>query len=84
MEAWMAAYIGEMALAIIAGLVAWGFKSWSSQLKDSTNRILDMLESLTADFHDHKMEVERRVTRIETKVDIVHDENLEWRRKDKE
>ena len=77
MEDFIAAYLSEIIISGVAGMVAWGFRSWSTALKETTNKILSKLEYLTQEFHAHKVDVERRVTRVETKVDIIHGEDIE-------
>jgi hypothetical protein len=70
-------HLGEIIVGIVMSLVAWGFRSWSQALKETTTKILTKLEYLTQEFHAHKVDVERRVTRVETKVDIIHQKDID-------
>lgn len=71
MESLISDYLGEILTGIVLGLFALAFRSWSSALSNSTERILGKLESLVKEFHHHRVETERRVTRMETKVDDI-------------
>lgn len=88
MDNFVVEHLGEIIMGTVMSLVAWGFRSWSQALRETTNKILNKLEYLTQEFHAHKVDVERRVTRVETKVDIIHSENLDkifgHRREEKE
>jgi len=52
---------------VLAGF-AWAFKSWASIVKESSNVILEKLETLYAEFHNHRLDTEKRITRNETKL----------------
>lgn len=82
MESLFSEYLGEVIVSVILAILAWSFKSWSSTLERSTNTILDRLTDLQKDFNAHRVEVERRVTRVETKVDIVHTDVTNLKRKE--
>ena len=75
MEQFLANYIGELAVTTVLALLAWSFRSWSSTLEKTTDKILNKLADLQRDFNQHRVDVERRVTRVETKIDIIHSEN---------
>lgn len=76
-ENFVASHFGEIIVGSVLSLLAWSFRSWSAALKETTTKILNKLEYLTQEFHQHKVDVERRVTRVETKVDLIHTENIE-------
>jgi len=57
----------------------FAFQSWAKSLRNSTDRILSKLEGLIIEFHNHRVDIENRVTRVETKVDIEALERREER-----
>lgn len=82
MESFLSSYFGEMLVAGVLAMFGWGFKSWSSSIKQATDTILAQLESLQKEFHQHRIDVERRVTRVETKVDIIHEDTRRKRERE--
>lgn len=72
MESWVASHFGELMIGAVLTIFGWAFRAWAGAIQKSTDAILTGLKSLQADFHQHRVEVERRVTRVETKVDILH------------
>ena len=66
-------YIPEIVVGLVLAVFGWAFKSWSATIKDTSNRILERLEKLASEFHHHRIETERRVTRVETKVDSLRE-----------
>jgi len=76
MENLLVEYVGEVVVGIVLALLTLSFRNWSQTLERTTNSILDKLAELQRDFNQHRVEVERRVTRVETKVDLVHSEAL--------
>jgi len=76
METFITEYLFELIVIIPMAIVGWAFKNWSTTLKSTTEQILLKLDYLMRDFHQHKVDVERRVTRVETKVDLLHEDNV--------
>ncbi len=76
METFFSENLLELLIVIPIAIAGWGFKSWSSALKSTTSQILIKLDYLMQEFHQHKVDVERRVTRVETKVDLLHEDNV--------
>lgn len=76
MENLLVEYIGEIIVGVVLALLSLSFRNWSATLERTTNSILSKLAELQRDFNQHRVEVERRVTRVETKVDLVHLEAL--------
>jgi hypothetical protein len=74
MESFLTSYFGEILVAGVLAVFGWAFKSWSGSIKQATDSILLGLNSLQKEFHQHRVDVERRVTRVETKVDIIHED----------
>lgn len=77
MENLISNYIGELVVGIALALLAWGFKAWATRLDMLAKKfegmydgIIHKLNELTQEFHTHRVEVEHRVTRVETKVDL--------------
>lgn len=71
MEQLLVDHIGELIVGSVLMLLAWGFKAWSVSIKDATISILDKLDYLTKEFHQHRVDIERRITRVETKATIT-------------
>lgn len=72
MESLFSSYFGEILVAGVLALFGWAFKSWSTSIKQATADILNLQKELQREFHQHRVDVERRVTRVETKVDLLH------------
>lgn len=81
----IAAHFGEFIVGIVLLVFGWAFQSWAKNLKASSeqwgqqlqrnsDRILSKLEGLAVEFHNHRVDIENRVTRVETKVDIEREE----------
>lgn len=79
MEQFIVSYFGELLVGGVLMMLAWAFKSWSTSIKEATNSILSKLDYLTKEFHQHRIDIERRVTRVETKVDIIHEDTSDPR-----
>ena len=61
-------HFGELVVGIVLMVFGVAFRSWSNAVSHSTGKIINELKSLSREFQQHRIEVERRVTRIETKV----------------
>lgn len=70
-EAWIAEYGSQLVIGLILIVFGAAFKSWSTTLKDVTEKILGKLDYLTKEFHQHRVDVEKRVTRVETQVESL-------------
>lgn len=79
MEA-IAEHLGEVIVGAILMVFGFAFQSWAKSLRSSTDRILHKLEGLVVEFHNHRVDIENRVTRVETKVDIEALERRESRK----
>lgn len=77
----LAQYFGEIFVGIILMIFGFGFQSWAKSLRISTDRILSKLEGLVIEFHNHRVDIENRVTRVETKVDVERLERHEARQR---
>lgn len=64
--------IEEYAAELIGGslllLFGWAFRNWAGTIKESIREILDMLRSLSREFHNHVVTTENRVTKVEEKI----------------
>lgn len=74
-----AQYFGEILVGGVLMVFGFAFQSWAKGLRISTDRILEKLEGLVVEFHNHRVDIENRVTRVETKVDIDRLERREAR-----
>ena len=59
---------GEIVIAIVAGLFAVAFGAWAHRL----DKALDLLEKLQESMHRRAVLIERRLTRLESRNNIVH------------
>ncbi len=71
-------WIGEIIVGVVLAIFGLAFRSWSMRLSDGIKKLdqiervlLTKLEALSAEFHEHTIRTEARVTRVETKVDIL-------------
>lgn len=65
--------IGEIVLAVTAGLFAIAFGAWAKRL----DKALDLLERLQEEMHKRAVLIERRLTRLETQRDLNFEEDKE-------
>lgn len=71
-------WIEELIIGGVLIVFAWAFRSWSTRLGEGLkkldsieNVLLGKLDVLSKEFHEHTLRTEARVTRVETKVDIL-------------
>lgn len=74
-----AAYFGELFVGLLLMVFGILFQNWARSMRTQTDRILSKLEGLVIEFHNHRVDIENRVTRVETKVDIDRLERHEAR-----
>ena len=67
----LATLLPEILMGIILGGFAWAFKGWSAAVERASEKILERLDRLTATFQEHRLLVEKRVTKVETEVDSL-------------
>ena len=58
----------EILVGIVLGGFAWAFKGWSAAIERASEKILERLDRLTATFQEHRLLVEKRVTKVETEI----------------
>lgn len=61
----------QLIVGVVLGGFAWAFKGWSATIERASEKILERLDKLTATFQEHRLLVEKRVTKVETEVDIL-------------
>lgn len=73
-------WIGEVIVGLVLVVFAAAFRSWSQRLGEGLAKLdaieavlLRKLDVLSKEFHEHTLRTEARVTRVETKVDILVD-----------
>lgn len=59
------------------GVLGWAFRQWAITLKESINQVTEQLEDLAKWMRQHTNMMEHRVTRLETKFDIMREEGPE-------
>ncbi len=71
-------WIGEVVVGIVLAIFGLAFRSWSARLSEGIKKLdqietalLKKLEALSVEFHEHTIRTEARVTRVETKVDLL-------------
>lgn len=58
----------EIIIGIVLGGFAWAFKGWSTAIERASEKILERLDRLTSTFQEHRLLVEKRVTKVETEL----------------
>ena len=67
-------YLGEILVGAALIIFGWAFRNWSGTIKKTSSEVLSKLERLIAEFHNHKLDVEHRVTSVEKDVERLKDE----------
>ena len=74
----LAPWVGEIVVGLVLLAFAGAFRAWSSRLGEGLKKLdkietalLSKLESISKEFHMHTVSTERRVTRVETKIDLL-------------
>lgn len=57
-------HLGELLVGIVLSVFGFAFKSWSRAITESTGKIITELKNLSKEFHEHRVQVERRGARI--------------------
>lgn len=70
-------WVGEVVIALVVGWVGWVMKTYLARNAAALEDVKDAVQYLTNEFHSHRVSIERRVTRVETKVDIIHQDTKE-------
>ena len=61
----------ELIVGVVLGGFAWAFKGWSAAIERASEKILERLDRLTSTFQEHRLLVEKRVTKVETEVESL-------------
>lgn len=61
-------YIFESIMALFVAGFAWGFRSWSISIKDSTQQIIRRLEAMALQIHNHRIESTEIFSRLDERV----------------
>ena len=61
----------ELIVGIVLGGFAWAFKGWSATIERASEKILERLDRLTSTFQEHRLLVEKRVTKVETEIESL-------------
>ena len=61
----------ELVVGVVLGGFAWAFKGWSAAIERASEKILERLDRLTLTFQEHRLLVEKRVTKVETEVESL-------------
>lgn len=56
---------------IVVAVLGWFLRNWAMSLKGSIDKIHDKMANMNSWMQDHITTTERRLTRVETKVDMV-------------
>ena len=74
-------WVGELVIGVVLLAFAAAFRGWSNRLGEGLKKLdkietalLQKLELLSKEFHMHTVSTERRVTRVETKIDLLLNE----------
>ena len=63
--------IPELIVGVVLGGFAWAFKGWSAAIERASEKILERLDRLTSTFQEHRLLVEKRVTKVETEIESL-------------
>lgn len=61
-------YIPEIITGTILLGFAWAFRGWSTTLDKTSTKIIEKLEALSKEFHEHRVLTENRVTKSEVEL----------------
>ena len=64
----LANYVPEIIVGLVLAAFAWSFRAWSYTINENSEKILTRLEKLSLEFHNHRIQTENRVTRVETEL----------------
>ena len=78
----VADHFAEAMISTVLGLLIWAFKSWSGSVNLATDAILAKLDRLTSEVYKSRVEIEGRVTKVETEVLHISEDVREIRRSD--
>jgi hypothetical protein len=68
-------HFGELMIGMVLAVFGAGFRNWSSAIKESTRQIIGELKLLAKEFQSHRIEIEKRVTRVETRIENMERKN---------
>lgn len=61
-------YIFEAIVSLFVAGFAWGFRSWASAIRESTEVIIRRLETMTREIHGHRIESVEAFARLDERV----------------
>ena len=61
-------YVSEIIIGTILGGFAWAFRAWAQTIRETSERILEKLDSLSSEFSKHRLNNAERLTRAETEL----------------
>lgn len=69
-------YILELILALFIAGLTWGFRSWATTIKESTERIMRRLDVVGIDVHNHRIESTEAFARLDERVKALENRHL--------
>lgn len=60
-----------LAVSAALAILGWAFRTWAQAVRESVKAMSEKLEAMSVWLHEHVTVTERRVTRVETKVDML-------------
>lgn len=61
-------YLFESIVGLFVAGFAWGFRSWASAIRESTDRIMKRLETMAMEVHHHRVESIEAFARLDERV----------------
>ena len=61
-------FLSEIIIGTILAGFAWAFRAWASTIRETSERILERLEALGSEFHQHRLNNAERLTRCEAEI----------------
>lgn len=66
-------YLFEIIVGIFVAGFTWGFRSWASAIRESTESILEKLEAVTKEIHSHRLETATNSARTDERLKSLED-----------
>lgn len=64
-------YGPEIFVGVVLIVFGFAFRSWASTVRDSSTHIIQKLETMAKEIHQHRLDTERRLVRMETEIKLL-------------
>ena len=66
-------HLFEIGVSVFLAVLGWSFKNWSGAIERTSKEVLGKLDKVYQEFHNHRIEVEHRVTKVEAQIEKDRD-----------